>query len=363
MGCSSSTSASDAVTSKESETGASFDKSYKLLKELGSGSFSTVREGVSKLNGERFAVKIVKRMDLPPDDEEALIEEVTILKHVDHPNIIKLYEFFEEKHFYYLVIELMEGGELFDRIVQKTYYNEKEARDLVHILLSAIKFCHDNGIVHRDLKPENLLLTSSKDDASIKIADFGFARQVKESNNLTTQCGTPGYVAPEILNGVPYGLAVDMWSIGVITYILLGGYPPFHDEKQSNLFAKIRAGDFVFHPEYWDPVSEEAKDLIRKLLTVDPNKRITAAEAMQHPWVTGADETLAARNLDSQLRELRRFNARRKFRSGVKAIVAANRMQAIIGGLKAAANTIEVEAEAEKSKGDETSPAEVVLET
>mmetsp|Transcript_32299 Transcript_32299/g.42587 ORF Transcript_32299/g.42587 Transcript_32299/m.42587 type:complete len:341 (+) Transcript_32299:131-1153(+) len=308
-----------------------FDKNYKLFKELGSGSFSTVREGLHRTTNEKYAVKIVKRMDLPPEDEEALIEEVTILKHVDHPNIIKLHEFYEERHFYYLVTELMAGGELFDRIVKKTFYNEKEARDLVKVLISAVKYCHDNGIVHRDLKPENLLLASETDDASIKIADFGFARQLRDNATLTTQCGTPGYVAPEILNGVPYGKSVDMWSCGVITYILLGGYPPFHDEKQSNLFAKIRAGDFTFHPEYWSNVSTEAQDLISRMLTVDVNKRITANEAFSHPWLQAEASVLESRGLNDNLTELRRFNARRKFRSGVKAIVAANRMAMIVG--------------------------------
>jgi len=306
---------------------------YKLQRELGSGSFSTVREGINKQTNERFAVKIVKRMDLPLEDEEALIEEVTILRGISHPNIIKLFDFFEEKHFYYLVTELMQGGELFDRIVKKTFYNEKEARDLVKILLSAVKYCHDNDIVHRDLKPENLLLSSAEDDASIKIADFGFARLLR-GNTLTTQCGTPGYVAPEILNGVPYGKSVDMWSCGVITYILLGGYPPFHDEKQSNLFAKIRSGSYEFHPEYWQNVSKDAQDLIKKMLTVDIAQRITAEAACNHPWVQADADVLAKRGLDGNLTELRRFNARRKFRSGVKAIVAANRMASIVQAAK-----------------------------
>lgn len=141
----------------------------------------------------------------------------------------------------------------------QTFYNEKEARDLVFILLSAVKYLHDRNIVHRDLKPENVLLTSKKDDAEIKLADFGFAERVTSMNSLTTQCGTPGYVAPEILKNDKYGKPVDMWSIGVITYILLGGYPPFHDENQRNLFSKIKRGKYEFHAEYWSAVSDEAK--------------------------------------------------------------------------------------------------------
>jgi calcium/calmodulin-dependent protein kinase I len=141
----------------------------------------------------------------------------------------------------------VEGGELFDRIVSKSYYNEKEARDVIHTLLTAVKYCHDRDIVHRDLKPENLLLASTTDDAGLKLADFGFAAKAV-GNVLRTQCGTPGYVAPEILMDKPHGKAVDMWSIGVICYIVLGGYPPFHDENQKNLFRLIKAAKYEFHP-------------------------------------------------------------------------------------------------------------------
>ena len=234
---------------------------------------------------ERVAVKIIKRTNLPVEDEIALRQEVEILTSLHHPNIVKCIDFFEEDKFFYVVMECLEGGELFDRIVKKTFYNEKEARDLVYILLSAIKFCHDHDVVHRDLKPENLLLTSTTDDAEIKLADFGFAVKVSGMSSLTTQCGTPGYVAPEILMAQKYGKPVDMWSIGVITYILLGGYPPFHDDNQRNLFKKIKKADFEFHPENWSSVSEEAKDLIKRLLTLNPEQRLTVDEALHHSWV------------------------------------------------------------------------------
>jgi calcium/calmodulin-dependent protein kinase I len=148
-----------------------------------------------------------------------------------------------------------------------------------------MKYCHDKGIAHRDLKPENLLLTTTTDDAIVKIADFGFAIKGAAKSSLQTQCGTPGYVAPEILNNKPYGKAVDMWSIGVITYILLGGYPPFHDENQKNLFKKIKKGEFEFHEEYWGAVSDEAKDLIRGLLRVDSETRLTVDQVLSHAWV------------------------------------------------------------------------------
>lgn len=232
---------------------------------------------------------------------------------------------------YYLVMEVMSGGELFDRIVQKSYYNEKEARDLVKILLDAICYMHDRNIVHRDLKPENLLLQNRDNDSEIRLADFGFAKRVKGNLSLSTQCGTPGYVAPEILKGDKYGLAVDMWSIGVITYILLGGYPPFHDDNQATLYKKIKSGDFVFHPEYWDPVSKEAKDLITRMLTVDYEKRLTAKDALNHPWIHDmSDGELQSHDLHGTLDEIKKFNARRKLKGTIKAVMAATKMKRLI---------------------------------
>jgi len=159
---------------------------------------------------------------LTKEDKDALKDEITILKNINHINIITLYEVFDENAYYYLVTEIMLGGELFDRIVTKTFYNEKEARDVCKILFEALHRIHSKGIAHRDLKPENLLLVSKTDDKNIKIADFGFAKKVTGSKCLMTQCGTPGYVAPEILHGVPYGTKSDIWSLGVIIYILLG---------------------------------------------------------------------------------------------------------------------------------------------
>ncbi|CAM9277638.1 unnamed protein product, partial [Ascophyllum nodosum] len=246
--------------------------------------------------------------------------QVRILRNLRHPNVIEIYQFYQDDpNNYFVVIEFMRGGELFDRIVRKAFYNEKEARDLCRILLDAVKYIHDLGIVHRDLKPENLLMTSRHDDANIKLADFGFARSVV-AGFVSTQCGTPGYVAPEILRAEPYGTSVDMWSIGVIIYILLGGYPPFHDENQTRLFRKIKAGNFKFHDEYWGSVSSDAKDLIRRLLTVDPKKRLTAAQAVSHPWLFSREDDLVSHNLGVNLEQLKLFNARRKLRAAIKSV-------------------------------------------
>lgn len=221
----------------------------------------------------------------------------------------------------------MNGGELFDRVVTKSFYNEKEARKVCKILLEAISYCHDRKVAHRDLKPENLLLRSETDDSSIKIADFGFAKVVKSPQSLKTQCGTPGYVAPEILTGTPYDESADMWSVGVILYILLGGYPPFIDDNQRKLFRKIRKGQYEFHEEYWGPVSDDAKNLISNLLCVNPDERLTASTALQSNWIAlASDESLEKNDMGANLIAMRKFNGRRKFRAAVKSVVAVNKL-------------------------------------
>lgn len=276
-----------------------------------------VKEVTHRTNRNVYAAKIVTKSKLTKEDEDALQDEISILKDINHSHIITLYDVFDENLYYYLVTEIMLGGELFDRIVTKTFYNEKEARDVCRILFEAMDFIHTKGVAHRDLKPENLLLVSKTDDKNIKIADFGFAKKITSSKCLLTQCGTPGYVAPEILHGVPYGTKADMWSLGVIVYILLGGYPPFIEQNQRELFKKIKKGQYEFHVEYWGQISSEAKDLISGLLTVNPDKRLTAKDALADPWMTGSDELLAGKDLGVNLDQFRRYNAKRKVRQAV----------------------------------------------
>ncbi|RLN66317.1 hypothetical protein BBJ29_002593 [Phytophthora kernoviae] len=324
-----------ASSSTRSATGQGTGKvtdSYTLGKVIGSGSYSVVRESVHKKTKQKFAIKCIKRSELSDEDDEAIKFEVSILQQMKHRHIMTLEEFFVEPEYYYLVTEFVSGGELFDRIVEKTFYTEKEARDLVKILIDAIKYCHDQNVVHRDLKPENLLLMSADDDASIKLADFGFAKTVtKDDSGLVTTCGTPGYVAPEILEGASYGKPVDIWSIGVITYILLAGYPPFHDDSQPVLFKKIRKGKYYYDSPYWDNVSDDAKEFISKMLVVNPKDRATAAELLQHKWITGTD--VATVPLTSALTELRRFHARKKFKAAVHSVQATISMNKALSGL------------------------------
>jgi serine/threonine protein kinase len=252
---------------------------------IGRGAFSIVRAARHKQTGLRVAVKCVDKSALSEDQEAHLKQEAAILQSLDHPSVLKCLGFYDNGPYYYLVMEYLAGGELFDRIVKKSYYNENDARWIVKIILNAFAYIHSQGVVHRDMKPENLILLSTDNDKIIKVADFGFAVKTTGHSNLRARLGSLGYEAPEVLLDEPYGKPVDMWDIGVIMYILLGGYPPFADEHIPTLFAKIKKAEFEFHEQYWKDVSEDAKDLIRKLLRKKPLARLTAEEALQHPWV------------------------------------------------------------------------------
>jgi len=207
------------------------------------------------------------------------------MKQVKHNNILRLIEIFEDVDKVYIVLELVEGSELFDRIVEKGYYSERNTINIVRQILSAVQYLHKMGIAHRDLKPENLLCSGTDTDEVVKIADFGLSKMFSGDTPLTTSCGTPGYVAPEVLTQETYDKAVDMWGVGIITYILLAGYPPFYAENDAALFDKIINADYDFEDECWDDVSDMAKDFVRKLLVRDPNSRYTAEQAMAHPWM------------------------------------------------------------------------------
>ncbi|CAM9301089.1 unnamed protein product [Ectocarpus fasciculatus] len=325
-----------------------FSKAYQLGNMLGEGaygmvfkatpalpaSFSEEEDGAddgSAAAPREYAVKRIKREGLSEQEEREVIAEASIMRELDHPNLVSIYDFYQDDpKFFYMVLELMEGGELFDRIVSKQFYNEAEARDVCLTLLEAMKYTHGQGVVHRDLKPENLLLASKSDDSSIRLADFGFAVSVLDGY-VSDQCGTPGYVAPEILRSRPYGTSVDMWSIGVIIYIILAGYPPFHDEDQNRLYRKIKAGHYRFDPEYWNDVSSEAKDLIRKLLTVDPTRRLTAAEACEHPWLSTARGNLTKHDLGVGLEKLKIFNATRKLRAAIRSVLLSKKIARDLG--------------------------------
>ncbi|XP_076231515.1 calcium/calmodulin-dependent protein kinase I isoform X3 [Calliopsis andreniformis] len=303
----------------------SVEDKYILKELLGTGAFSEVRLAESKEKpGQMFAVKIIDKKALK-GKEDSLENEIKVLRRLTHPNIVQLLETFEDKHKVYLVMELVTGGELFDRIVEKGSYTEKDASGLIRQVLEAVDYMHEQGVVHRDLKPENLLYYSPDEDSKIMISDFGLSK-MEDSGIMATACGTPGYVAPEVLAQKPYGKAVDVWSIGVISYILLCGYPPFYDENDANLFAQILKGEFEFDSPYWDDISDSAKDFIHKLMCVNVEERYTCKQALAHPWISG--NAASNKNIHGTVSEqLRKNFAKSRWKQAYHAATVIRQMQ------------------------------------
>ncbi|XP_042678773.1 calcium/calmodulin-dependent protein kinase type IV [Centrocercus urophasianus] len=294
---------------------------FDLESELGRGATSIVYRCRQKGTQKHYAIKKLKKTI----DKKIVRTEIGVLLRLSHPNIIKLKEIFETPTDISLVLELVTGGELFDRIVEKGYYSERDAADAVKQILEAVAYLHANGIVHRDLKPENLLYATPAPDAPLKIADFGLSKIVEDQVTMKTVCGTPGYCAPEILRGCAYGPEVDMWSLGIITYILLCGFEPFYDERGDQyIYKRTLNCEYDFVSPWWDDVSLNAKDLVKKLIVLDPKKRLTTLQALQHPWVTGKATNFL--HMDNAQKKLQEFNARRKLKAAVKAVVASTRL-------------------------------------
>jgi len=260
------------------------EEKYDLGKVIGRGAFSVVKEGIRKEDKKKYAIKCIAKKVIDKKELSLLEREIDIMKKLQHPNIIQLIEVIDTPETLYLVIEYAGGGELFDAIVNKGSYSETEAAKIVFQILQAIQYVHNHGIAHRDLKPENLLLSTEEKEDCIKIADFGLSKDFGQEQ-LQTSCGTPDYVAPEVLLGEPYDMSVDIWSIGVICYVLLCGFPPFYGESQKDLFENIMSGTFDFPSPEWDEVSEAAKEFIKKILVVSPEKRYTAAQCLNDPWL------------------------------------------------------------------------------
>eukprot|EP01096_Ripella_sp_DP13-Kostka_P002151 TRINITY_DN1287_c0_g2_i1.p1 TRINITY_DN1287_c0_g2~~TRINITY_DN1287_c0_g2_i1.p1 ORF type:complete len:447 (+),score=207.12 TRINITY_DN1287_c0_g2_i1:33-1343(+) len=285
---------------KKEEVATCIEDLYEIGEELGRGAFSVVKKCRHKVSGEQFAVKVITKKNVQQDLHRLAIE-MKVLRMVDHPNIIQLKEVFETDEILYIITEVVTGGELFDRIVSKGSYSERDASILIRKLVEALDYLHDRDIVHRDLKPENLLLKTKESDTDVKLADFGLSKIMGNSVMLQTACGTPGYVAPEILLSRGYGREVDMWSVGVITYILLCGFPPFYNDNIPYLFESIMKADFDYPSEYWGHISDDAIDLIDSLLVVDPNQRLSSKKALNHPWLQGTAPETPLNNVGARL--------------------------------------------------------------
>ncbi|XP_042652206.1 calcium/calmodulin-dependent protein kinase type II subunit delta isoform X13 [Tyto alba] len=303
-----------------------FTDEYQLFEELGKGAFSVVRRCMKITTGQEYAAKIINTKKLSARDHQKLEREARICRLLKHPNIVRLHDSISEEGFHYLVFDLVTGGELFEDIVAREYYSEADASHCIQQILESVNHCHLNGIVHRDLKPENLLLASKSKGAAVKLADFGLAIEVQgEQQAWFGFAGTPGYLSPEVLRKDPYGKPVDMWACGVILYILLVGYPPFWDEDQHRLYQQIKAGAYDFPSPEWDTVTPEAKDLINKMLTINPGKRITASEALKHPWICQRSTVASMMHRQETVDCLKKFNARRKLKGAILTTMLATR--------------------------------------
>lgn len=282
------------ISKNENESSTVFDlevlDKYDIGNPIGDGHFSIVYCCMNKSNQEFCALKLIDKSKCRGRDD-MIYNEVKILKQLDHPNIVKLIEEFDHTNQLYLILELVQDGDLFDAISTVTKFSEVHVATMIHNLSSALTYLHKQGIVHRDIKPENLLISIQEDGShSLKLADFGLAVEVSD-NPLYSVCGTAFYVSPEMLNESGYDYKVDVWSTGVICFILLCGYPPFTSKESENnqdeLFDAILAGDFQFAPPYWTKISQHAKNLINCMLIVDPEKRFTAEQVFKHPWTMG----------------------------------------------------------------------------
>jgi calcium-dependent protein kinase len=262
---------------------------YRIGKMLGQGAFGEVRVCMHRESGAQRAVKVLRKAHMDEDEKRMFFNEISVLRDLDHPNILKMYEFFEDEKRYYIVTDICKGGELFDEILNRGKFSEKDAAVLMKQVLSCINYCHQNRIVHRDLKPENILLEQNKEFDQIKIIDFGTSLYFKENQKLSEKLGTPYYIAPEVL-AKNYNEKCDIWSCGVITYIVLSGIPPFNGASDQEIMKRVKTGKFAFSDPCWKNISDQAKDFITQLLTMDMNKRPSAADCLKHPWIEQANE-------------------------------------------------------------------------
>lgn len=302
----------------------SYDKKskYRFGRTLGAGTYGIVREADSPIG--KVAVKIILKKNVK-GNERMVYDELDMLQRLKHPHIVRFVDWFESRDKYYIVTELAQGGELFDRICEQGKFTEKDASQTIKQVLGAVDYLHKNNVVHRDLKPENLLYMTKSIDSDLVLADFGIAKMLDSKDEvLTTMAGSFGYAAPEVMLKKGHGKPVDMWSMGVITYTLLCGYSPFRSENLQDLIDECSNAQVVFHERYWKDVSDDAKDFINHLLQPSPDDRWTSSEALAHPWLSGENAT--DHNL---LPEIKAYMARARLRRGIELVKLANRIESL----------------------------------
>ncbi|XP_039002314.1 calcium-dependent protein kinase 1-like [Hibiscus syriacus] len=308
---------------------------YSLGRKLGRGQFGTTFLCIEKGTGKQFACKsIAKRKLTTLDDVDDVKREIQIMHHLSgHPNVISIKGSYEDSMAVHVVMELCAGGELFDRIVKRGHYSERKAAELARIVVSVVEACHAMGVMHRDLKPENFLFVNEQEDSPLKAIDFGLSIFFKPGDILTDIVGSPYYVAPEVLQK-RYGPKADVWSAGVITYILLSGVPPFWGETEQEIFNEVLNGELDFSSDPWPNISESAKELVRRMLDRDTKRRITAHEVLRHPWVQ-VDGVAPDKPLDSVvLSRLKQFSAMDKLKKMALRVIAQRLSEEEIAGLK-----------------------------
>mmetsp|Transcript_9494 Transcript_9494/g.17058 ORF Transcript_9494/g.17058 Transcript_9494/m.17058 type:complete len:914 (+) Transcript_9494:218-2959(+) len=311
--------------------GKPFREIYQLNKKLKSGTFSTVCRGVHRATGRQVAVKCILRKKIEPSVDAAVFEEVLIMSGLHHKYICPMIDYFEEDRCHFVVMELEKGGDLCERLNDKVTYSEQDARTVVRNICEAMEFVHSKGFAHCDIKPRNYLLRGKRDDVDVRLADFGFAQHVHAPNSLTSQCGTPFFVAPEVINRKPYDQKVDMWSIGVTCYLLLGGDTPFNGKNRQQLFRRISCDEPTFSDDKWGHVSDEAVEFVRLLLTKDPSKRLSAAGALSHKWLMENNNTSMGHNVQpsggessEEVMDIKRRAAKSPRRAAVMASVTGH---------------------------------------
>jgi len=303
---------------------------------LGVGGFGEVRNATFNATGQPFAVKTIRKADIA--DVVYFQTEIEISRALDHPQIIRLFETFEDRCNVYLVMEVCNGGELFDVIVQTGHFSERQAAVLMHQLCCAVAYLHAEGICHRDLKPENLLFVSRGpvETTPLKLIDFGLARRFKADEALKTSVGTPLYAAPEVIRGL-YGAACDLWSCGVILFLLLCGCPPFDGSSPRAIIRAVKKGRYSLDDAVWQNVSKDAKDLVRGLLEKDTQKRLTAAQVLEHGWIQGRAPNASGEHLGEHLVEnLRKFGLKNNFQKAAITLIAAHLKESQIKVLREA---------------------------